>query len=424
MFTYLAFVVGKQRSLLMLLVLLLSSVGCNVSYDPSPNDLFIDPLGFTVSYTRQFGTAYNDDVTSLATHSNGQVYIAVNTTMPNGVADTAYVHRYDPSGIFLEPITPPFCCGYWYSYLRGITTDANGSFYIVGDASAYKTSYVYIIKYAADGTLAWFKKLSEAANTNGDPTRVRANTVATDARGNSYLMFTKSYYPYQFRSVYVRKYNVRGGLSWEKSVGSSSSCVFACPTMTVDSQGNVYTTMGSNFISKYDTKGNFLWSSEATPLGVYAYVHDVTTGADGYVYMVGVTQGNLEGINQGPFDAYLRKYDNNGQVLWTRQFGTSGSDWANAVTADVSGNIYVTGSTSGSLQTNFTNRGDYDVYIRKYDANGNALQTRQFGTSTFDKGSLITTDVSGNIYMAGSTLGRLQDTKKGALDVYLRSYTP
>jgi hypothetical protein len=99
MFTYLAVVVAKQRSLLLLVVLLLPSVGCNVSHAPS-SDTSLDPLGLALSYTRQFGTAYNDDVTSLTTRINGQVYIAVNTTMPNGVADTAYVYRYDPSGIW------------------------------------------------------------------------------------------------------------------------------------------------------------------------------------------------------------------------------------------------------------------------------------------------------------------------------------
>lgn len=422
MFTPLAVVAAKQRSLL-LLVLLLSSVGCNVSYDPS-SDTSLDPLGLTLSYTRQFGTAYNDEPTSITTQVNGQVYVAVNTTMPNGVADTAYLYRYDPSGILLEPITPPYCCGYWYSYLRGVATDAAGSMYMVGDASAYKTSYVYIIKYNADGTLAWLKKLSEAANTSGDPTRVRANAVATDAKGNSYLMFTKSYYPYQFYAVYVRKYSARGGLSWEKSVGGGSPYDFTRPTMTVDGQGNVYAITHSNLISKYDTRGNFLWSGMSNPPSPNPPISGVTTDANGYAYVVGTTNASLEGTNQGAFDAYLRKYDNNGQVLWTRQFGTSGSDWANAVTADISGNIYVTGSTQGSLQPNVTNKGDYDAYVRKYDTNGNALQTKQFGTSTFDKGSVITTDVSGNIYMAGSTLGGLQRPNKGALDTYVRKYTP
>ena len=180
----------------------------------------------------------------------------------------------------------------------------------------------------------------------------------------------------------------------------------------------------NTLVSKYDTQGNVLWSQSTNPPNIYmrTNVHGLTTDAQGNVYATGITNGSLEGLNQGSLDAFIRKYDTSGNVLWTRQFGTSTADWANGITADTLGNIYVAGSTGGNLLA--TNKGDYDGFIRKYDPNGNALQARQFGTITFDRGDKVTLDASKNVYVVGSTLGNMQGVNKGNLDTYIRKYTP
>ena len=60
------------------------------------------------------------------------------------------------------------------------------------------------------------------------------------------------------------------------------------------------------------------------------------------------------------------KYDAAGNLQWTRQLGTSSNDAGFDVSADGFGNIYITGSTLGSLGG--TNAGRYDAFISKYDA--------------------------------------------------------
>ena len=54
---------------------------------------------------------------------------------------------------------------------------------------------------------------------------------------------------------------------------------------------------------------------------------------------------------------------------WTKQLGTSSNDYGNGVSTDSSGNIYVTGSTSGELDGN-THFGDRDIFLVKFSSSG------------------------------------------------------
>ena len=54
---------------------------------------------------------------------------------------------------------------------------------------------------------------------------------------------------------------------------------------------------------------------------------------------------------------------------WTKQLGTTSSDYGYSVTTDSSGNIYVTGYTYGGLDGN-TNSGSHDIFLVKYNSSG------------------------------------------------------
>src|SRR5439155_23742441 len=68
---------------------------------------------------------------------------------------------------------------------------------------------------------------------------------------------------------------------------------------------------------------------------------------------------------------------------WIHQFGTNSSDFGNAV-AVVGSDIYVAGSTIGTFPGEM-NAGYIDAYVRKYDAKGTVVWTRQFGASWIDE---------------------------------------
>ena len=129
-----------------------------------------------------------------------------------------------------------------------------------------------------------------------------------------------------------------------------------------------------------------------------------TTDLSGNVYVGGWTGGSLGGANLGLRDAWLTKYDSNGNQLWSEQFGTAGIESIWSIANDGS-NIYVVGDTSGDLAN--TNQGGRDVYLAKFDSDGNQQWIQQFGSSKLDLSYGITTDSRGHIYITGQTLDDL-----------------
>ena len=86
--------------------------------------------------------------------------------------------------------------------------------------------------------------------------------------------------------------------------------------------------------------------------------------------MVGIASGTLPGqTNEGEGDAFIRKYNSDGDEEWTRQFGTSEFDTAIEVSGDSSGGVYVVGNTNGEFPGQTSEEGN-DAFIRKYNANG------------------------------------------------------
>ena len=86
---------------------------------------------------------------------------------------------------------------------------------------------------------------------------------------------------------------------------------------------------------------------------------------------------------------------------WTRQLGTSSNDSSSGVSADGLGNVYISGSTEGSLGG--ANAGLQDAFVSKYDAAGNFLWTRQLGTTNGDYSYGVSADGLGNVYISGAT---------------------
>jgi hypothetical protein len=95
------------------------------------------------------------------------------------------------------------------------------------------------------------------------------------------------------------------------------------------------------------------------------------------------------------------QFDANGNTVWTRQFGSSTEDFAYDVAVDGSGNIYAAGYTYGALTG--SNGGGSDMFLRKYSPSGSVLWTRQRHYSDADYGYAVA--VSGSsVYLVGGFL--------------------
>ncbi len=178
------------------------------------------------------------------------------------------------------------------------------------------------------------------------------------------------------------------------------------------------------FVAKYNFAGLKQWTRQ---LGMASddYAQSLATDANGKVYAAGYTLSGLDGAtNAGGEDLFVVKYDSAGAKQWTRQLGTAASDRAWGVATDVSGNVYVAGSTRGGLDGNAT-AGFFDLFVVKYNSAGDKQWTQQLGSPSNDLVLGVATDASGSVYAAGGTRGSLDgNTNAGFDDMFVVKYDP
>jgi hypothetical protein len=145
----------------------------------------------------------------------------------------------------------------------------------------------------------------------------------------------------------------------------------------------------------------------------------IATDSSRNIYVTGYFMGTVDfGLNfgttdiktsAGSYDIYITKINANGTYGWTKILGAVSSDHGNAVTTDVSGNVYVTGDFQGAVNFGLdfgtsdikTSAGEWDIFITKINANGTYGWTKIVGGTVKDFGNAITTDSSANVYVAG-----------------------
>ena len=178
----------------------------------------------------------------------------------------------------------------------------------------------------------------------------------------------------------------------------------------------------TQFIVKYDANGSRKWTNQIGSARA-DYGSGITTDTKGNVYLLGQSNGSIgTDINFGSGGFIVVKYDNTGTLQWINQYGTKFQDIGKAITIDANDNVYVTGETSGGLDGN-TSAGDNDLFVVKYNSSGVKQWTKQLGTSSSDYGYGITSDSSGNLYVTGRTNGGLDgNTSAGDSDIFVVKY--
>ncbi len=232
---------------------------------------------------------------------------------------------------------------------------------------------------------------------------------------------------------FVRKYDRSGNEVWTRQFGSSG--LDSAYALRVDAFANIYVagstagalsgqnSSGSSdvYLRKYDPQGNELWTRQfgSSALDV---LRDATLDSAGHLYVCGTTNGSLtDAPNAGAADAFLRKYDSEGNVLDTQQFGTEGYDMCSALAMDPSDHLLMVGRTNSALPGQ-TQVGKSDFFLRRYAQTGAVLWTRQDGTIDYDEGNAVAVDGDGNVYVAGETSGELPGQTAQGSDSFLRKY--
>jgi len=129
--------------------------------------------------------------------------------------------------------------------------------------------------------------------------------------------------------------------------------------------------------------------------------------------------GNLAGVadfsgntiqGKGVYDIFLAKYDGSGKLVWIRTAGAGKNDQGNALRYH-NGSLYLAGYFTDSLQISsslYLGKGSADVFVAKYDIDGNFLWANVAGGTESDVASSLDVDQFGNVYIAGSYASSIQ----------------
>lgn len=136
---------------------------------------------------------------------------------------------------------------------------------------------------------------------------------------------------------------------------------------------------------------------------------------NGSILVTGQTTGDLHGnVNSGFYDVFVSKYDSQGNRQWTQQFGGGGSDYATDIALDSNGNVYVVGYTDGGIDGNAVS-GLNDAFIAKISSSGSTLWIRQLTTPLDDKALGVAVDSIGNPYITGYLFNAFDGSPPSAL---------
>ena len=185
---------------------------------------------------------------------------------------------------------------------------------------------------------------------------------------------------------------------------------------TVDFGGGAMASAGGNdvFVASLDYTGAYVWAKRFGDTAAQTGV-DVAADKQGATIVIGDFAGKLDFdgtvlTSAGSTDVFVAKLDGGGGVVWARRFGNNVAQNGKGIAVDDVGNVYVTGSFSGTIDFGggaLTSAGGTDVFVAKLDKDGNHVWSRQFGDASAQSGKAVAVDKGGNVVVAGEVAGSI-----------------
>ena len=159
------------------------------------------------------------------------------------------------------------------------------------------------------------------------------------------------------------------------------------------------------FLLKLSLGGELLWQRQLRSPGDET-IEALSALATGEVYVAGSTTGNLQGTNAGGEDAFVARYDRDGNLQWIRQLGTNAADVVHGIDMRSDGSVFIAGETRGALAGG-TVAGESDLFVARLDVSGTLLWLRQLGSTAADVAFSVAVDATDSAHVAGGTAGNL-----------------
>ena len=289
---------------------------------------------------------------------------------------------------------------------HGVAVDSNGNIIVTGELH---NEICYTVKYDPIGNKIWDIK---ADATGGNDHCWEGNGVAVDSNDNIIVggRWQGSLSPWPWDN-YVAKYDSDGNELWSINWDGGGGAADSINSVAVDSNGNIivtgyggnpsnpYTSDKDYLTIKYDPNGNEIWTrrySSSNPYHKEDIAYDVTVDSDNNIIVVGHDIG-IRPDGYWTYKYHIIKYDSNGNELWSADRLEGKYSSARHVTIDSNDNIIVVGVVELDTNSNY--------FTVKYDSNGNelwAVRADETGSGYGDLVGGVATDSNDNIIVTGS----------------------
>ena len=286
-----------------------------------------------------------------------------------------------------------------------------------------------ILKFSSSGELLWSTLYDGTVDEE-------IFDIELDSQGNLYCVgeTTSSDFPLQDNGAFyqssltgssacgfILKFNSNGERVWATLVEGGG---VYCHGAAIDNQdnlfvvgradvagsfpfmdnGNFYQIQSANsqsegFVLKFDQNGNQLWGTAigGTNIPTGSIGNDYAFGVDvnslGELYVSGMTMSTdfplidngqyFDNSLDGYIDAFLMKFSNSGDLIWSTLVGGNQEDYGKTVMVDHEDNVLLTGYTqSADMNMLNTHNGDGDFFVVKFNGSGQKLWGRYFGGNT------------------------------------------
>ena len=347
----------------------------------------------------------------------------------------------------------------------GVAIDSSDNIYITGtsegtnifgkNVTSGTTRDIFVAKLNSSGVVQW---VYAAGGTGRD----RGRKIALDSSGNIYVTgYYWSTVDFGGGNVtsngnwdaFLLKLNSSGTFQWVKSYGSNYNDLGR--DVAIDSNDNIYmlgnyrgtvdfgggdengAVNGDIFLVKFNSSGVFQWvytagassADDSRALALDSSDNPYITGS--FQSTVNFGGGNTTAANTN--DLFILKLNSSGayQNIYTSNIFTTQKGKGLAV--DSSGNIYATGTFSGTVDFgggNITTSGN-DIYLLKLNSSLAFQWVKRFavdnGEASLALGLAVTVDEDGNVYSVGQIgstidLGGGSQIFGGQNDAYIVKY--
>ena len=336
--------------------------------------------------------------------------------------------------------------------IYAIDLDHNGNVYIGINSSGdrfyfnknsfypHGISDFYVAKYDINGLEVWQKQFG---GYNNDWINLKSDERILDLKydkfNNSILITGRFTGNYNFGcsdsnpvvdnedQIFLTRLGLDGNCLWSKEFGSNKDD--DAYSITIDDNKNIYLTgyYGSSgyfgktyikwgsFLAKLDNSGNCIWAKN---ISVSPYPICGIKYLNNYLYVSGVN--NEDRIQIDTLHLYypnslgkiLAKFDLNGNIQWAKHFAGPSGNYGTGFDfgADSNSNIILTGAFNSPLaifqnDTLKSSNSKKDMYLCKFNQNGNILWVKQTNSSENAVGTTVYTGIDGNTYVTGSFSG-------------------